>query len=237
MAIIGLSLAACGLQGLRADITGVSFDSGSQMVFNQASALLTGGTTNDGDGAVLQLGYYSTATAGNNFAGTWTPLSGQTSLNTATIAGSVPAEQYNHTSIGDLNVNGAGNGTFAISLNFNTLDSTSNNNLPSSPTIPLSIRFYNGTTIASSTFYNVVSDNLWLWKTPATPPAAVTMSLNDTGLQWLSIAMGGAAGTAFHTTIINPAAIPEPSTVASMILGGGALSALVFARARRRSKS
>jgi hypothetical protein len=222
---------AAGLPVLFADTTTVSFDSGSQTVFDQntgATNALTGGTTSDGDGAVLQLGYYSTASVNNWFSGTWIPLSGEGSANTAIIVGSVPAEQYNHTSIGDLNGNGAGNGTFALSLNFTALDPTSGNNLPPSPTIPLSIRIYNGTSIATSTFYNAVSDNLWLWKTPATPPVNVTMSLDDTGLQWQSIIMGQNGNTAFHTTIT---LVPEPSSIALVILGVGLIP---LARLRRR---
>lgn len=203
------------------DTTTVSFDSGTQTVYNEntgATIALTGGTTADGNGAVLQLGYFDGATAANNFLGNWVPLTGETSLNTA----------YNTTSIGDLNANGAGDGTFALSLNFVLGSATTGNSLPASNTVPLSIRFYNGTTLAGSTFYNIVSDDLWLWKIPTTPAANVVLSLDDLGLEWYSIFLGGAANTAFHTTIL----IPEPSTVALIGLGIGLIPLL-----RRRAKS
>ena len=220
--ITGLCIVAS-LQGaLFADITTVNFDSGSKTVFDQntaASNALTGGTTADGNGTVLQLGYYSGASIANNFLENWIPLSGETSLNTALIAGASPAETYNKTSIGDLNVNGAGNGTFGLSLDFIAGSGTSGNSLPSTG-IPLSIRFYNSTTIASSTFFNVVSDDLWVWKTPTTPPQVVNISLDNLGLEWQSIAQGQAANTAFHTTIAL-AAIPEPSTLALVGLALG----------------
>jgi hypothetical protein len=235
IAIASLFLAAA-LQALEADQTTVSFDSGSQTVFNQSGTLLSGGTILDGNGTVFQLGYYDGATTANNFLGNWVALSGQGSLNTAVIPGGVAVnptgETYNQTSIGDLNANGAGNGTFALSLDFVVGNATSGNSLPSSITIPLALRFYNGTTIANSTFFNVVSDDLWVWKTPATPPVNVTLSLDDVGLEWLSIAQGGAAGTAFRTTI--PTAIPEPSTLACLLFGGAGTLAL---GARRRFKS
>jgi hypothetical protein len=220
------------------DQTTVSFDSGSQMMYNEntgATIALSGGTPVNGDGTVLQLGYYDAATTANNFAGNWVPLSGQTSLNTAVIPGGLIAnptnETYNQTSIGD--ANGAGNATFAISLNFVAGDPNSGNSLPSLATIPLALRFYNNTSIATSTFYNVVSDDLWLWKTPITPPSSVTISLNDLNLEWLSISQGQAANTAFHTTI-SLAAVPEPATIAV-----GALSAatLICSAVRRRRKA
>lgn len=194
----------CTLSMVRADTTTVSFDSGSATLSDQVSTPLSGGTALNGDGDVLQLGYYSSATTSNNFQGTWIPLSGQGSANTAVIPGGPVTnptnETYNQTSIGDLTSNGASTGQFAISLDFVQGNATSGNSLPAAG-VPLAIRFYNGTTIANSTFYNVVSDDLWVWKTPNTPPTTVTPSLNDSGLEWLSIALGQTADTAFRTTI------------------------------------
>jgi hypothetical protein len=220
---------------LYAQTTTVSLDSGSVSVFNQASTPLSGGSALiDGDGAVLQLGYYDAATTANNFAGNWVPLTGQTSANIAIVPGSSPAEPYNATSIGDTTANGGSDGTFFLSgLNFTVGDLTSGNSLPASNTIPLAIRFYNGTTIATSTFFNVVSDDLWLWKTPSTPAVNVALSLDDPNLEWLSIAQGQNANTAFHTTVTNTA-IPEPSTIASLFIGA---SSLGLALIRRRLKS
>ena len=107
------------------DTTRVSFDSGSQTLFNNLSTALTGGSTTDGNGAVLQLGYFT----GVNFTGTFVPLSGEGSLNTAIISGSNSSETYNHTSIGDLTTNGAGDGTFALFLDFASGSATSGNSL------------------------------------------------------------------------------------------------------------
>lgn len=225
---------------LYADQTTVSFDSGGQAIYDQntgAMNALSGGTAANGDGTVLQLGYYDAATTANNFAGNWVPLSGEGSLNTAVIPGGPVTnptnETYNQTSIGDLTANGAGNATFAISLNFVAGNATSGNSLPSSTTIPLALRFYNGASIATSTFYNVVSDDLWLWKTPNTPPVNVNISLNDLNLEWLSIGLGQAGNTAFHTTI-PLSQIPEPGTIAA---ASACAVGLVVAALRRRRKS
>jgi hypothetical protein len=229
IAFLGLCLAAA-FEVSRADTTTVGFDSGGQTMLNQGASALTGGSSTDGNGAVIQLGYFTGSTA--TFTGTWVALSGEGTLNSAAIiTGSNSNETYNKTSIGDLNGNGAGDGTFGISLDFGGT-AASSFNLPSSG-IQLAIRFYNGTTIAGSSFFNTVTDSLWTWKTPATPPAPVNMTLDDAGLVWQSIFSFGQAGTtAFHTSIAT--AIPEPSTLACLLLGGAGTLAL---GARRRSKS
>jgi hypothetical protein len=239
-AFCGLVLVAS-LRLLSADQTTVSFDSGSQQIFDNPSlhggnnVVLTGGSSVDGNGDVLQLGYFT----GPNFTGAWVPLSGATSLNTAVIPTTTTGqanpsgERYNQTSIGDMNSNGAGNGTFAISLDFVAGSSTSGNNLPAAGT-PLGLRFYNGTSIANSTYYNTVEDaTTWLWKAPNTPPVNVLISLDDSGLQWESVVADNMPiSTAFHTSI-PITAVPEPATWAGSILP---LLALAFPAIRRRFK-
>ena len=197
--------------------TTVSFDSGSQFLYSSATEttanlLKAGVATTTGDGDVIRLGYYSTATAGNYFSGTFIPLTGLGSANTA----------YNYTSVGDMYTNGAGNGQFALILSFAAGSATTGNNLPAAGT-PLAIQFYNGTTLTSSTFYNAVSDSAWTWQTPAIPGPTVTISLDQTGLQWL-----GGASSAFYTS--QATTVPEPS---SLLVGGLCLGGFVILRLRR----
>jgi hypothetical protein len=191
--------------------TTVDASSGTFTVKNQLGAVLSGGISGtDGDGAVIQIGYYSGATTGNNFLGTWVPLSGAGSLNTGgTVTGSSPAETFNKTSIGDTTISGGNDGKFGLQLAFVVGDAGTGNSLPGATTIPLSIRFYNASTIAGSTFFNVVSDDLWTWKTPATAPI-VTITLDHAGLEWLN-----GAASAFMTTI----PVPEP-TVTGLLFAG-----------------
>ncbi|MES2568594.1 MAG: PEP-CTERM sorting domain-containing protein [Verrucomicrobiota bacterium] len=208
-------LAACALSSSVAygASTSVSIDSGTSTIRDNQNVLLSAGLSGDGDGAVIQIGYYSQATAANNFAGTWIPLSGNESANTGgVVVGSSPAQTFNTTSIGDTNANSNGNGTFAFTLSFVQGDAGTGNNLPGSTSIPLSIRFYNKATVAESSFFNVVSDDLWLWQTPAEAPSSPLMELTllDPNLEWL-----GGAGSEFMTTI----AIPEPGS-ATLLLAG-----------------
>lgn len=202
-------------------VTTVTFDSGVEFLRDASGTLLSAGTSADGDGAVLQLGYYDGATVGNNFLGNWIPLSGEGSLNTGLISGT--SITFDSTSIGDLNAAAGENGTFAIELKFTVGDSQTGNNLPSSTSIPLSIRFFNGTTLAGSTRFNVVSSDTWIWQTPGggvTPPT-VNITLSDPNLEWQ-----GGASSAFKTTL----PVPEPST--GLALLGGV--ALLVAHRRRR---
>ena len=192
-------------------LTTVNLSSGGQRLyssatFTAANLLTAGNTATTGDGAVLQLGYFSTATTANNFSGTFIPLSGQTSLNTA----------YSNTSIGDNAASGAGAGQFVLSLSFTTGSLTTGNSLPAAGT-PLSVRFFNNTTLATSTFFNAVSNDIWLWQTPAAAPNSpiVAITLNDAGLEFL-----GGASSAFYTS---QAVVPEPSSFAFAGLGTAGL--------------
>lgn len=235
--VFGLAAAVSHLLG--ADGTSVSLDSGSKFIYNENTAAtikLTGGTSLDGDGAVLQLGYYSAATTADNFSGSWVALSGEASLNTAIIQGSSPPEPYTKTSIGDRNSQGGADGAFFLgTLTFFPANPLSNHDLPT-PGTPLAVRFYNGTTIATSTYYNTVSDDAWLWKIPATPTAPVAISLDDIDLEWLSVSLGQNANTEFHTTI-STVAVPEPATFICPVLGALALGLHAYRRRRRAAQA
>lgn len=220
--ILSLSLLLCASVSFGAIVeTQVTFDSGSVQVKNQSGTALSGGTAADGNGTVIQLGYFTSATTSNNFLGNWVPLSGQLSLNTA----------YSTTSIGDTTAAGAGDGTFGLDLFFIQGDLTKGNSLPGAVTIPLAIRFFNSTTIATSTFYNTVSDDLWLWKLPATPaptPPQVVISLDHANLEWESIAVNTQAPSSAFKTSIPTIAAPEPASTGLLMVG------LVSLAARRR---
>ena len=197
--------------------TTVSFDSGDFLLYSNAAKttpLSAGVAAVAGDGAMLQLGYYTQATTANPFAGTFISLAGQGSANVGLgTAGNI--------SIGDAPADTDGTpGTFALTLSFVVGNATSGNNLPAAGQL-LAIQFYNGATRATSTLYNAVSNALWVFPAPANPPSTVNLSLNQNGLVYL-----GGAGTAFYTS----QAVPEPSSI--ILLSVGAVGA--FALLRRR---
>lgn len=206
-----------------AAIVTFTIDSTGYLIQNSTGTNLTAGTSADFDGAIVQVGYFSSATLGNNFSGTWVPLTG--------IGGSSGVL----TSIGDAGNSGAGN-IFTNPLNIDTTIAT---NTPTVGT-PLAIRFYDNTAFSgpnAATKYATVSNTtagLWTWPTPgsgATIPT-VSMFLGDSGLV-VADASNLVSGTPnnFIRTTTNIAAVPEPSTFTF-----GALAALAAAGTRRRRR-
>ena len=213
-----------------ATLVTVNFTSGDQTVTNlNGTTLLTGGNSAiNGDGAVLQLGYFNSGTSATPFVGTWVALTGEGGANSVFSTGT------GKTSIGDDFNAGAGNGTFAMGLSFNTSIAGTANSLPSAGT-PLGIRIFNNTTIASSTRYETISSTLttWQWQAPNDPPnnPVVNISLNDTlsSLRRENGTAAGAAATLTFNTNLPITSVPEASTFAF-----GVLVALAAAGTRRR---
>lgn len=206
----------------RAAIARVDFDSGSQTITNfDGITPLTGGNPGiDGDGAVLQLGYFSAATTATPFAGSWIALTGEGGANSG----------FANTTIGNDFLSGAGHGTFAMSLEFDTTVVGKNSMLPAAGT-PLGIRIYNNTTIGTSTRFLTVANPAvtWQWVAPNDPtPPPVTLSLDDMGMRRQDGSAAGVATSSFST--LSP--IPEPSTFA---VGALLTVASLLPRRRRRS--
>lgn len=219
--------------GHAATIT-VSFGSDGAILYDQTglTALSGGSPTIDGDGFVLQLGYYDGASTVNSFLGTWIPLTGEGSANNGgAIPLTSPTLTFNKTSIGDRVSQGAGDGEFYLTVTFDTSNANTSSNLPGSTTIPLAIRLYNASTLAAATHYNTVSKDTWLWVTPNTPePLPINISLAETGLEWESF--GGAGhtvdnGTGGKTSLV---LVPEPSSSVLLLVG---MLGLVASRRRR----
>ncbi|MEG3973658.1 PEP-CTERM sorting domain-containing protein [Microcoleus sp. herbarium8] len=125
----------------------------SRHLYNITSNLLLAGSNADGDGALLELGYYSSASSSNPFSGNWMVLSSG--------------------SIGDSGINL--NGKFSLT---STL-TDSNPLLPLAGT-PLAIRFYDGITLSSSSYFNAVSspDSSWAWVAPTDPAAIINLVID-----------------------------------------------------------
>lgn len=219
----------------------------SAILFRDAAGTpLSQATANtNSDGMLVQLGYYTGATAANSFTGTWVPITG--------------AATVSRTSIGDAfnNNGGGGNGSGAgvidfqtffgpgtgdpthpfvydpnFSGSYQTLSSISiSNSAPPNGQI-MSIRFYD-TTTGSSGSYNAVSADGWTWQSPNTAGGGIVNISVATvfaagGLEWESFdnfSIAHAIGD-FKTVI----AIPEPSSFALL---GLALAAIPLLRRRK----
>ena len=190
-------------------------DSGStRELRNQSAAPLFGGSSGiDGDGAVVQIGYFTDATAGNNFGnGNFVPLSGEGSLFNVS------------TTVGDSVNNGGDTGTlFSDALNiFAGLNGGANDGLFPAVDTPLSIRIFNNTTIAASTFYEAISNNLWKWKAPSETPPVVQLFLDSAGL----VAKSGTNVAPTSANIqTNTQIVPEPTSAALIMVGMLSLAA------------
>ena len=220
-----------------------TFDSGTQssVLFRDAAgnALSQGTGSVNTDGALVQLGYYDAATAGNNFLGNWVALTG--------FGPSV------HTSIGDASSNpaagGSGNGIadFVTLFNLNTSNPivypgdtgtyATQSQVAVTATTPangqiLSIRFYDNP--AGSGNFNAISANDWIWSSPTTTGGGAIVNLliadafaDGPGGSLADLVFQFGPSSAFRT--VTP--VPEPSTYALLAVGAAGMVAL-----RRRIK-
>lgn len=155
---------------------------------------LNAGTSSNGDGAILQLGYYTASTISDPFSGNWVAMTG-------------PGTSY-PTTIGDSGNREAG--SFKIVVLF----SQGSYSFPEPPVGTLmALRFYDSTSIGTSTYFNAVTDTVdrFAWVAPADPTSSAQLALTflDVGIVWQ-----GGSSSAYRTTI----PIPEPSSSAVIAL-------------------
>lgn len=174
---------------------------------NSGVTFLLAGTAAAGDGDIIQVGYFT----GGIFTGTWVPITGVGSPNTALI-----------TSIGD-GGDETSHGIFSINITFDDSDPTKSTDLPTGGT-QLALRFFNSsalTGVDAATHYNTATDASWAFK--ALSNAVVT----PTGLD-----MDGATELVWEDNsnpFVTSLVIPEPSSALLLGLGGVAF----FLRRRR----
>ena len=198
----------CGLAALAFSSANSSAASVSYWLLNNASGneirtasgteLSSGNpNTQNGNGAVFQLGYFDngTLTGSSTFNGTWTALAGSNSSN--------PSLGLR---IGDFDAQDGTipvpNGFYSATITFDTMNGT-DIDLPSADT-QLAIRYYDGTDTSISD-YNTVTHTNWRFVSPGLPaPPTIQFDLNSdpSGLVWQDTSQP------FRTTIT---AVPEPA--------------------------
>lgn len=224
-AVVAIVAASATAQTTTVDWTNFSANATTQnaILFRDATGtpLSQGAATQNTDGFLVQLGYFSLGTTESNFAGVWIPLTG--ALNTG------------RTAIGDnSSVSGSGDGVITFNTFFRAGSAAVDvydpdfdvgyyvtqsavmitNTTPANGQV-LAIRFF-GSTDASGN-YNTVSADNWLWASPNTPGGglvninlATNFNSSSTGAPMLEFED---AANPFLTTI------PEPSTYALLTLG------------------
>jgi len=185
------------------------------------SALSRGDSATDGDGSVIQIGYFlgvsslkDTSTFTTSDWAAFTPFTGLGSPNDTAF----------DTTIGD-NVSNPGSnapaGMYSLGISYND---AINNGLPGTipPEIRLGVRVYNSTEGATGNFNTVTRNNsAWVLTKPHDdfdPGSDPQLVINNTTISTLTWQDGGA--NAFKTSIT---AVPEPSSFALLGLGGMAL--------------
>lgn len=229
----GIITAALSSAAFAAAVVKVNFDSGGLDLKDSAGVSLTaGGNLIAGDGAVIQLGYFSSAsTADNNFVGQFIPITGEGSANLQSGA------QFD-TTVGDDPAAGFGPpyaGQFQISVIF-----TPGGQAVTPPVgSVLSIRIYDKASLLSPTLnFMTLSNNAWRWKDFAdstSPGSNLDISLADSGIRFENRSgAGGLVSTpngspATGNERPNIPAVPEPSSM--LLLSIGALVSLKRRRA------
>jgi len=144
---------------------------------NNSSTPLSAGTSAVGDGTLLELGFYTTASLSNPFLGTWVVLAS--------------------TTMGDDGVNI--NGKFSTSTVL-----FSGSLIEPAVGTPLSIRFYDGSSVSNSNYFNSVSNTSGTWNyiAPTDVPSVISMIIDKNS----NVVFDGAFGD-FKT--VRP--IPEAS--------------------------
>jgi hypothetical protein len=192
--------------------------------------LSQGASAANNDGMLVQLGFFTGATPGNNFAGTWVPLTGFGLTMPRTTIGDSP------------DLNGLGNGligfstTFTVGSNmvdvfnpiidpdgyYQTQSSITITNMSPAVGQILAIRFFNMNDEGGA--YNTVSADAWTWQAPSL--AGTNMLLNIPSQSTQGLLRWEDPNNPFMTSI------PEPSTYALMAAGLGAVMVI----RRRRNK-
>lgn len=154
---------------------------------NRISSPLSAGTSLPGDGTLLELGYYNMASVANPFEGSWVVLATST--------------------IGDDGMEIAG------SFSTKSILGTSSDPLLTTNT-PLSIRFYDATSLATSTYFNAVSNTSGAWNyiEPTTPGPVINIVIDKTN----EIVFQDGGSGAFRTVL----PIPEPCISGLAVMGG-----------------
>lgn len=193
------------------DTTVSWFNNSSTLLRDSANAPLSQGLagTNQ-DGALVQLGYFTSGTAANNFAGTFIPLTigtriGDSANLSGEGAGRIGFQAFFSSDTNVVNI-------YDMGLDAGAYATTSFDIITASTPLAnqvLAIRFFD-TTNGASGFFNTVSADTWLWQSPTPLGATVVIDFANSALEWQDTA------NPFRTLI----PIPEPSSAAIVLVSG-----------------
>lgn len=159
---------------------------------------LTAGTSSQGDGAIIQLGSFSTTIT--DPSAIWRPIAGLGSTNESIDL-----------RVGDFGATTTSNGFFSVSASFDDGAAGPNNGLPDSDT-QLAVRIYDTTDVNSlaNANFNTVTHSSWKFVALSDTPTPISLDISSNSNVWQDNA------NPFRTTLT---AVPEPSSAALLGLG------------------
>jgi hypothetical protein len=218
----GATVAGFGQNTTEVDWTNVLVGTATDTLFNNVDVALSAGTSNTNQtGDLIELGYFSAATPGSEFSGTFIPLTETTAI------GDSANPSAGKDAAGDFGFNSyfvSGTTSYVYNPGSDSGEYMTHSAVSISSTTPandqiLAIRFFS-TTSGTTGYYNTVTADAWQWQTPTAETPVVSINLVGSSLLWQDSA------TPFETGI---AVVPEPATL-SLVGGAFAIGAMVWRR-------
>lgn len=201
----------------------IVIDSGGKSFRDELGGTLSGGNPSiNGDGAKVQLGYYSDASLPSTPFG----ATGSDAISSFTaLTGPGTPFGVNFT-IGDSVSNSAGDGELFVD-SFSISTGIADGILPTAGK-PLVLRIFNGAQTFALDLSN--ANGLWNWQTPADVPPTVFIYLDDPGLVARGTGLNNRSSVSVGASpqTLN-SVVPEPTSAALVMVG-----LLSFAARRRR---
>ena len=186
--------------------------------------LAPGLTDVNGDGAIIELGYFTQATPSNLFSGEWVSLTHGTTIGDSSTLNDIAPGSFQFSSLFEV-----GSDTVRIFPDWPgeflaVANTPIEQNNPAFGRL-LAMRFYNTSTVIGGARYNTMSHPSWLWSNPGNPvpfPIIFEVQADDSQLEFQD------SGNVFLASIVANPEVENASiyTVSGEVIGSGSIQGL-----------